>query len=514
MPLRWASCLFRPSGAATSSLEVNPAACPVELQEQLVTRGTSCLRPRGSQILYERFDDAGQGAFTPPVLIYLKRMHLSSGLEVCVKRTLITHFIGRAAREARLQVQLQHPHLLPALASVRGRHHYYLVLPAAEGDLWAEVESKRQRGSGYSEEELRDVARQMLLGLEHLHASHLAHRDIKPANLLRMSDGRVVVADFGCADGCTAGFVAAGTTQFQPPECRRGSGSQLAVLPKGYDQRTQDMWSVGATLGTLWFARMPEVTRGGGVTAATAAGGNKSGSAGLAGAPNCSPTSAASLTPAGSRCGEGALQLASASATGPTTSSCAADDEDTAAAAPAPLSPSPSGSSTAAATGPAEPPPPLPAFLAAAGFASCGSTVGACGEPMSLELLDLLASLLRLRPSERATASQALQHAWLTSSSASSSTAASGLSAARQAARSDQTAGAGSPDVRPASSRQAEDLAPAALSHSPTPTPPRRQLEARSARSAGAMQPLASSASSPLKRLRTAEDRFLHFFSH
>ncbi|KXZ46171.1 hypothetical protein GPECTOR_46g240 [Gonium pectorale] len=174
--MRWSSCLFRPTRVVQSSLEVNPSACPSELHEQLELRGTACLRPRGATVLYERVDDAGQGAFTPPVLIYIKRLSLSSGLEVCVKRTLVTHFVGRAAREARLQVQLQHPHLLPALASVRGRHHYYLVLPAAAGDLWAEVEALREQGRGYSEDELRGIARQMLLGLEHLHAGQLAHR--------------------------------------------------------------------------------------------------------------------------------------------------------------------------------------------------------------------------------------------------------------------------------------------------------------------------------------------------
>ncbi len=36
------------------------------------------------------------------------------------------------------------------------------------------------------------------------------------------------------------------------------------VLPKGYDQRAQDMWSVGVTLACLWFAELPVVDRGGG----------------------------------------------------------------------------------------------------------------------------------------------------------------------------------------------------------------------------------------------------------
>ncbi|GLI63337.1 hypothetical protein VaNZ11_006258 [Volvox africanus] len=386
MPLRWASCLFRPTRSTTTSLEVNPNACPPELQEQLTLRGTACLRPRGSHILYERVDDAGQDAFTPPVVIYIKRLAVCGGLDVCIKRTLVTHFVCRAAREARLQVQLQHPHLLPALASVRGRHHYYLVLPAAEADLWAEVETMRQQGTGYSEEDLREIARQILLGLEHLHSSNLAHRDIKPANVLRMPDGRVVVADFGCADACMSGFVAAGTAQFQPPECRRNAGAQLAVLAKGYDQRMQDMWSVGATLASLWFAQLPEVIRG----------------TGSSRVPGAAAAAAAVAATAASRFGSTVGNTGDVAAAG-VCSAAAAGDES-------------SGSSNGDAStplAPIKPPLMLPPFLAAAGFGACALTVGARGEPMSEQLLDLLSRLLRIRPSERLTVTQALGHEWM-----------------------------------------------------------------------------------------------------
>lgn len=172
------SCLYRSSKpGAKSVLEINPAACPVELEQLLNVKGTAALRPRGAQLLYERTDDAGAGAFTPPVLIYIKRLPLPGPChEVVVKRTEVTHFVGRAQREARLQLQMDHPHLLPALASVRGKHHFYLLLPLAEGDLWAEAESLRSHGTGYMEDELREVAVQVLLGLEQLHNASLAHR--------------------------------------------------------------------------------------------------------------------------------------------------------------------------------------------------------------------------------------------------------------------------------------------------------------------------------------------------
>ncbi|EFJ46203.1 hypothetical protein VOLCADRAFT_93408 [Volvox carteri f. nagariensis] len=347
MPLRWASCLFRPARVTVSSLEVNPSTCPTALHEMLAMRGTACLRPRGAHILYERVDDAGQGAFTPPVLIYIKRLPVCGGLDVCIKRTLVTHFVCRAAREARLQVQLQHPHLLPALACVRGSRHYYLVLPAAERDLWEEAEAMRQEGTGYSEDELRDIARQILLGLDHLHSSNLAHRDIKPANVLRMPDGRVVVADFGCADGCMTGFVAAGTAQFQPPECRRNAGAQLAVLAKGYDQRVQDLWSLGATLASLWYGKLPDVIRG--------TGNSRVPSAAAAAAAVAAAAAAVAST-------DGSSGVEPRFSSGSRTSNCTAAG-------------GPGGSYDEAMMPQTQPSLSLlPPFLAAAGFAACGST--------------------------------------------------------------------------------------------------------------------------------------------
>jgi serine/threonine protein kinase len=48
-----------------------------------------------------------------------------------------------------------------------------------------------------SEEVLASVAKQVLLGLHHLHAAHTVHRDIKPANILVSLRGQVKITDFG-----------------------------------------------------------------------------------------------------------------------------------------------------------------------------------------------------------------------------------------------------------------------------------------------------------------------------
>lgn len=304
--------------AAAPHFQLGPG-CPPQLGEELrnaVASGRLRLG-RTDTVLYRRNNSAGgsddAAAFIPVVAVYRKQ--LRSSLSVVVKRQQISHFVARVQKEAHTHLLLQHPHVLAAHACYRGRHHFYLVMEQASHDLWHEAQAHAghralpggasMRGSqgsfpqppeagrepppppgpcsgGYSDEELRSIARQLLEALSYLHVEHgLAHRDIKPQNLLRVAPsdkrgsaapapapaagsacllGRVVLADMGWAERAQAAFVAAGTPQFMPPECfDPGSISfrGLAVLPRGYDQRQQDMWAVGVTLASLWLARLP-----------------------------------------------------------------------------------------------------------------------------------------------------------------------------------------------------------------------------------------------------------------
>jgi eukaryotic-like serine/threonine-protein kinase len=106
----------------------------------------------------------------------------------------------RFRREIQLAAKLQHPHIVPLLASGEVAGTPYFTMPFIEG------ESLRARLARDHELPIGDavrVLRQVVAALSYAHKHNVVHRDIKPDNVM-LSDEFALVTDFGVAKALSA----------------------------------------------------------------------------------------------------------------------------------------------------------------------------------------------------------------------------------------------------------------------------------------------------------------------
>lgn len=106
----------------------------------------------------------------------------------------------------------------------------------------------------YSDEECRHWFRDLILGIEYLHAQGIAHRDIKPDNLLLSSDLVLKIVDFGVSELFEVvedqKVAQSGSPAFMSPELCRGVRDTKYLKPS-------DIWSMGVTLFCWKFGTLP-----------------------------------------------------------------------------------------------------------------------------------------------------------------------------------------------------------------------------------------------------------------
>ncbi|XP_071691244.1 mitogen-activated protein kinase kinase 9 [Rutidosis leptorrhynchoides] len=119
----------------------------------------------------------------------------------------------------------------------------------------------KNANTNFTEKVLADVARQVLNGLNYLHAHKIIHRDIKPANLLVNKNMEVKIADFGVSkimcrtlDACNS-YV--GTCAYMSPE--RFDPDSHGSNYNGY---SGDIWSLGLTMLELYMGHFPLLPAG------------------------------------------------------------------------------------------------------------------------------------------------------------------------------------------------------------------------------------------------------------
>ncbi len=162
----------------------------------------------------------------------------------------------RFGAEMRLLAQLDHPHVVRALdagevpapgADLPGLS--YLVMELVRG---GDLEQYVSKHGPLPVAEACDYARQAASGLQAAHDRHLIHRDLKPSNLLRTSDGRIKLVDFGLARQCSSRLtdhrMLVGSLEFMPPEQSYDASS---VGPEA------DIYGLGAVLFWLLTGEPP-----------------------------------------------------------------------------------------------------------------------------------------------------------------------------------------------------------------------------------------------------------------
>ncbi|HXU04623.1 MAG TPA: serine/threonine-protein kinase, partial [Polyangia bacterium] len=155
---------------------------------------------------------------------------------------------SRLAREVRLARQIHHPHVCRVFDFQQAEGRAFLVMELAEnGTLREEIRSGALTARPLAAR-IAD-ARAVASALAAIHAAGIVHRDLTPQNLLRMSDGRVVVTDFGLAVDVSdsTSSVHGGTVAYMAPEVVLGEKASVA----------SDIWALGVLMHEVVFGSKP-----------------------------------------------------------------------------------------------------------------------------------------------------------------------------------------------------------------------------------------------------------------
>lgn len=229
---RRASPVARSDAASRSALPLpfDPAACP-EFTQRYLLEGV--LGRGGMGVVYRGV----QLALSRPVAIKFVLSPSES-------------FRARFHRERQVTARLSHPNIVQVHDGGEVGGVPYLVMELVDGLTLRELLDGR--GGRLPLTEALNIARQMLDGLEYVHARSAIHRDIKPANTFVTSTGLVKLGDFGLAwaedlTRLTGTAEAMGTPVYMPPEQFFGSATQPSA----------DLYALASVLYELVTGRLP-----------------------------------------------------------------------------------------------------------------------------------------------------------------------------------------------------------------------------------------------------------------
>jgi eukaryotic-like serine/threonine-protein kinase len=191
---------------------------------------------------YRVFNKLGEGAMG----VVYKGEVIEDGMPVAIKalkpQVIVENplRLERFIREAEALYQLQHPHIVKVLDTVRFNDVYFIIMEyMAGGSLRARLEAEKKLDIRLAVEIALDLSDALI----RTHRMRIVHRDVKPDNVLLDENGVARLTDFGAAhitdaETLTMHGAFIGTIHYMAPEI---------LLGQEIDPRA-DIWSFGVLM--------------------------------------------------------------------------------------------------------------------------------------------------------------------------------------------------------------------------------------------------------------------------
>jgi len=214
----------------------------------------SRLRKRAQSNILRRPHASQRAAHLPAGVEFNSPLHRHSSSDISDQEDGNPLFLIK--EEIAVMKKLNHSNLVSLIEVLDDPNEdsLYMVLEMCKKGVVMKV-GVDEKADPYDDESCRCWFRDLIMGIEYLHAHGVVHRDIKPDNLLLTEDDVLKIVDFGVSEIFEKNSEmktakSAGSPAFLPPE--------LCVAKHGdISGKAADIWSMGVTLYCLRFGCIP-----------------------------------------------------------------------------------------------------------------------------------------------------------------------------------------------------------------------------------------------------------------
>lgn len=149
------------------------------------------------------------------------------------------------AKEFEIGFQLHHPNIVRVIGKGEDRQGPYYFMEFLDGQA---LDVMIGKVGIEGEPKIREIAIQLLRGLDFLHTKNIIHRDLKPSNVMVTEGGKAKLIDFGLAkarDGMKDLAKFAGSPKYMAAELKKNPPAPASVQ--------SDIYAFGVILMEMWI---------------------------------------------------------------------------------------------------------------------------------------------------------------------------------------------------------------------------------------------------------------------